>query len=529
MERIRSRCAFPWVLAFVLVVAPALLVAPASAMASGTITGWVRAGDSTPLLWATVTAVDKGTGLHAGQTSTFLTGQYSLTLPDGQYVLGVGTPADSTPRHAYTFCGVADRKPFYGLVTDPITVAGDTATVDVTPPLMSNLTVRVKRPGLTGAPAAGVEVWLHYRDGGMYYDEPTWMYEKVLTDAGGLAYFEDVFPGDWRVYVEDDPLQKYPRYQVVFSPPLDPESGRYFTVAPGALTGVREVEMSKFASATADIAGGSVWQKDPGDGVAITFTKDSGDLGPANLFYDIIGVVGPVNAGSGDSTTTKVTKEGEYLALAYTRLVSDGTVGPYDDTHYVRIDNTAPHSTAVTDARSHPFEMTAEDPLPSGVLKNAGVAHMWYTDDGVGPFEYTTPVTLPYGMHSISYWAEDAAGNVEAAHSGLVASGPQPGITTPSGRSSVRVNRYLTFRGKLTARVRNHTKLTLMAYRFNGADWVLTRTKTVTVHTPRRRGRPTYSGSIKFTAKGSWKVVAYYKGDGYWAPAFSAPKYVTVK
>jgi hypothetical protein len=527
MERIRSRCASRWVLAFVLVVASVLLALPASAIASGTITGWVRAGDSTPLPWATVTAVDKGTGLYAGQTSTFLTGQYSLTLPDGQYVLGVGTPADSTPRYAYTFCGVADRKPFYGLVTDPITVAGDTATVDVTPPLMSNLTVRVKRPGLTGAPAAGVEVWLHYRDGGPYYDEPTWKYDRVLTDASGEAYFEDVFPGDWRVYVNDDPLQTYPRYQVVFSPPLDPPSGRYFTVAPGSLTGVRDVEMSKFATATVDIAGGSTWQKDPGGGVSIMFTKDSGDLGPANLFYQVIGVGGPMNAGSVDSTTTQVTAEGEYLVLAYTRLVSDGTAGPYDDTHYVRIDNTAPHSTAVTDARSRPFEMTADD-VDTGV-PHSDVAHMWYTDDGVGPFEYTTPVTLPYGMHSISYWAEDAAGNVEVAHSGLVASGPQPGITTPSGRSSVKVNRYLTFRGKLTARVRNHTKLTLIAYRFNGVDWVLTRTKAVTVHTPGRRGRPTYSGSIKFTAKGLWKVVARYEGDGYWAPAFSVPKYVTVK
>jgi hypothetical protein len=528
MERIRSRCASPWVLAFVLVVAPALLVAPAAAMASGTITGWVRAGDSTPLLWATVTAVDKGTGLHAGQTSTFLTGQYSLTLPDGQYVLGVGTPADSTPRHAYTFCGVADRKPFYGLVTDPITVAGDTATVDVTPPLMSNLTVRVKRPGLTGAPAAGVEVWLHYRDGGMYYDEPTWMYEKVLTDAGGLAYFEDVFPGDWRVYVEDDPLQKYPRYQVVFSPPLDPESGRYFTVAPGALTGVREVEMSKFASATADIAGGSVWQKDPGDGVAITFTKDSGDLGPANLFYQVIGVGGPMNAGSGDSTTTKVTTEGEYLVLGYTRLVSDGTVGPYDDTHYVRIDNTAPHSTGNADGGNHQFVMSAEDVDVPGVNAHSDVAHMYYSDDGAAPVEYTAPVTLPIGLHAVSYWAVDGAGNVESAHSGTLISGPQPGVSKPVGSSRVRTNRYATYRGTLTKRVKNRSHLVLRAYKFNGIDWVLTRTKTVHITTP-RRGKARYSGSIKFTSKGSWRVVAYFAGNSTWAPAWSSPKYVTVK
>jgi hypothetical protein len=528
MPRLRSNPGVrrvAWILC--VVVAVGILVAPAVAMASGTITGWVRAGDTTPILWATVTAVDTGTGLYAGQTIG-VTGQYSLTLPDGQYVLGVGTPADSTPRYAYTYCGVADRKPFYGLVTDPITVAGGTATVDVTPPLMSNLTVRVKRPGLTGAPAAGVEVWLHYRDGGPYYDEPTWKYDRVLTDASGEAYFEDVFPGDWRVYVNDDPLQTYPRYQVVFSPPLDPPSGRYFTVAPGSLTGVRDVEMSKFATATVDIAGGSTWQKDPGGGVSIMFTKDSGDLGPANLFYQVIGVGGPMNAGSVDSTTTQVTAEGEYLVLAYTRLVSDGTVGPYNDTHYIRIDNTAPDSTGSADGGNHSFSMSATDPLPSGVTVNSGVAHLYYRDDGGAPIEYTGPTTLPIGLHTISYWAVDAAGNVESAHNGTIVSGPQPGVSRPVGASSVRRNRSATYRGTLTKRVKNRSHLVLRAYKFNGVEWVLARTKTVHITTP-RRGKSRYSGSIKFTSKGSWRVVAYFTGNSSWAPAWSSARSVKVR
>jgi hypothetical protein len=187
----------------------------------------------------------------------------------------------------------------------------------------------------------------------------------------------------------------------------------------------------------------------------------------------------------------------------------------------VRIDNTPPDTTSNADGGNHAtLDLAYSDAL-------SGVAEARYTLDGGPSTLYTGPVALARGVHSVTWWSQDNAGNTEDAHSGTIISGPQAYVTTPRGSSKTRVRRTLTFSGKLT-RAANHRRLTLLAYRFDGADWVLTRTKSVKTHTP-RRGMTTYRGSIKFTAKGTWKVIARYEDDGYWVPSYSSPKYVTVR
>jgi hypothetical protein len=176
---------------------------------------------------------------------------------------------------------------------------------------------------------------------------------------------------------------------------------------------------------------------------------------------------------------------------------------------------------------------------PGNWLDSESVA--FYKVDGGSWVKWTTASTTTLltglGMHTVEAYAQldpppvgDAMGGVGPWATGQFGIlGPQPGVSKPSGSSSVRVRRSPTYRGKLTARVANHSRLVLQAYRLEGGVWVLRRSKTVTVHTPRRRGKPTYSGSIKFTSKGSWKVVAHYNGDGYWWWQDSAPRYVRVK
>jgi photosystem II stability/assembly factor-like uncharacterized protein len=190
----------------------------------------------------------------------------------------------------------------------------------------------------------------------------------------------------------------------------------------------------------------------------------------------------------------------------------------------VRIDTTAPVTTANVG-------LLVSQPLlrltPTDVQSRVGTT--WYGFDGAAEaiYDALSPPAVPRGVHSVRWWSVDGAGNVEGWQSGTIIGGPQASVSTPKGSSSTRVRRTLTFSGKMT-RATNHRRLTLLAYRFDGADWILTRTKSVQVHTP-RRGLTTYRGAIKFTAKGSWKVVARYEGDAYWVQSYSAPKYVIVR
>ncbi len=90
----------------------------------------------------------------------------------------------------------------------------------------------------------------------------------------------------------------------------------------------------------------------------------------------------------------------------------------------VWIDTSAPATTAVGLAAddlsgwrttSQTVSLSADDGLGSGV------ASISYTIDGGGTQTYSTPFTVSgQGQHPVTYWATDAAGNVEAVHTGWV-------------------------------------------------------------------------------------------------------------
>jgi hypothetical protein len=266
-----------------------------------------------------------------------------------------------------------------------------------------------------------------------------------------------------------------------------------------------------------------------GDG-AVTPWLRSASMG---LVVDVVGATSHYRVGSDDATYAApfgVPGDGNW-AVSYW---STETTRDPEATHTVtvRVDATPPLTTAnVGSPVSQPsLVLTAIDPPTALGEPLSGVGSTWYSFDGAAEAVYNalSPPAVPRGVHSVAWHSHDNAGNEEVAQAGTIISGPQAYVRKPAGRSSVRVRRSLTFSGKLT-RAANHRRLTLLAYRFNGVDWVLTRTKSVLIHTPRRRGLSSYGGSIKFTAKGSWKVIARYEGDGYWVQSWSAPKYVTVR
>jgi photosystem II stability/assembly factor-like uncharacterized protein len=205
------------------------------------------------------------------------------------------------------------------------------------------------------------------------------------------------------------------------------------------------------------------------------------------------------------------------------RAEAEGHLVEETHTVYVRLDTTRP----VTSAN---VGYTASQPQLSLTFfdTQSGLGTTWYSFDGGAETTYSPPVAVPNGVHTVTWHSHDAAGNEELPQSGTIIGGPQASVSTPKGSSSTRVRRTLTFSGTLT-RTTNHRRLTLLAYRFDGVSWVLARSTTVTTHTPSRRGKTTYRGSIKFTSKGLWKVVARYSGDTRYVQSFSAPKYVRVR
>jgi hypothetical protein len=188
----------------------------------------------------------------------------------------------------------------------------------------------------------------------------------------------------------------------------------------------------------------------------------------------------------------------------------------------LRLDGTPPVTTANAGLLvSQPsLVLTASDAV-------SGVGTTRYTLDGGAEQTYAGPVALTRGVHTVTWYSRDNAGNVEGAHPGTVISGPQAYVRKPASRSAITRGRYLSVSGTLS-RARNHSRLILIAYRWSGAEWVQVRTKSVTVHTP-RRGLSRYSGSIRMSSKGSWRIVARYEGDSTWVRSFSSAKSVTVK
>jgi hypothetical protein len=354
-------------------------------------------------------------------------------------------------------------------------------------------------------------------------------FEGAISDADGHCNFLNLPAGQYYVWGSDTNGGAPQRLYLDTRNPLSGGS----SVGPGA-SGSFTLTMKRlpFIAPTTSLGtwGELGWRKSGPDGLPITVTRSSGD-------FDLSASCGIYSFGgdtsylwTDESLVTTFTGEGRHTLSALARLTPTMTGAPTPGseptvTLTIGIDNTAPVSTGNADGGNHPFVMSADD-VSTGV-PHSDVAHMYYSDDGVA-VEYAGPVTLPVGLHTVSYWAVDGAGNVEPAHTGTIISGPQPGVSKPSGSSSVRKNRTATYRGTLTKRVKNHTHLQLQAFQWDGAQWILKRTKTVDVHTP-KHGKPRYSGSIKFTSKGSWKVVAYYKGGGGWAPAWSSGRSVKVK
>jgi hypothetical protein len=525
MERIRSRCASPWILAFVLVVAVGLLVAPTVSVA-GTITATVQ-NTALENVEGVMVQLYFANGAYITDKRTVSDGTVSFTnLDAGSYWLLV----DDGALQRYAPQWYNDKPASYApFVPDTILLptAASSSSVPVTVKRGVTIHVHVTRPdGATAVESMTVQPWFDW------LGTPRNL-TYAITDATGECTFTLLPTGSYYVAAQDG------HHAPGFGGwPMWYTSGRY-PDSPGASfraegTSIEwSIKTPMLPKATVGVVGLSdttTWTQSPTGVVTLDLGMDS-DYNPSTLFYRVYPVGGtppfPWPEWDGSSQPTVTLTEGLHHVEAYGQVDTppsgDDGNGP-QVTRQIGIDNTKPHTTANVGTVSQAFlELKATDPL-------SGIGYTRYSLDSGADQAYTegSPVPLTRGSHSVTWYSRDNAGNTEDAHSGTIISGPQAYVTTPRGSSKTRVRRTLSFSGKLT-RAANHRRLTLLAYRFNGTDWVLARTKVVTTHTPRRRGMTTYRGSIKFTAKGSWKVIARYEGDGYWVQSYSAPKYVIVR
>jgi hypothetical protein len=406
-------------------------------------------------------------------------------------------------------------------VSDEVTVGAEpTATVPAVHLQPSPTFVfRVRRFSADGPPVPSAGIVGFFRDENGTISEHAF----VMTPSGDQTTTNKP-SGEWRFSIDPNPWWSEARLYAIDSTATSswPTDGTSYIDVAGGATATMTLLVSRLPLAT-PVPDAAYWQQ--GD-VTVAVSQEDGDYTPTTWHLRVTRndwVSPPVVS---ETTTTGAlgpivfSAEGSHQIEAWG--VDDlGRKGPTTEC-FVGIDRTPPHTTSNADRFSHTeLVLESTDNL-------AGTRDTLYTLDGSTPQTYTAPVPLSSGAHSVSWWSVDYADNVETPHYGTISNGPDPSVRKPVGRSSVRVRRSLTFSGKMT-RAANHRRLTLLAYRFDGVEWVLTHTKSVVTHTPRRRGLTTYRGSIKFTAKGRWKVVARYEGDGYWMPAWSPAKYVTVK
>lgn len=139
--------------------------------------------------------------------------------------------------------------------------------------------------------------------------------------------------------------------------------------------------------------------------VAITGTDNVGGSGVRDVKYTINGGVTLTSAGA---TANVVTSTDGIATLAYWATDNSGNVSPVGSMT-VRVDKTAP----VTTITATPG-VTSTSVAISGTDATSGVSGTFYSVDGAPAAAYSGPITLDNGIHTVTAYSTDIAGNTEA-------------------------------------------------------------------------------------------------------------------
>ena len=139
--------------------------------------------------------------------------------------------------------------------------------------------------------------------------------------------------------------------------------------------------------------------------VAITGTDNVGGSGVRDIKYTINAGTTITAAGS----TTNVVRSTDGIAtLAYWATDNSGNVSPAGSMT-VRVDKTAPVTTLTATPGA-----TSTSVVVSGTDATSGVSGTFYSVDGAPAVAYSGPITLDNGVHTVTAYSTDIAGNTEA-------------------------------------------------------------------------------------------------------------------
>ena len=139
--------------------------------------------------------------------------------------------------------------------------------------------------------------------------------------------------------------------------------------------------------------------------VAITGTDNVGGSGVRDVKYTINGGVTFTSAGA---TANVVTSTDGIATLAYWATDNSGNVSPVGSMT-VRVDKTAPVTTITATPGA-----TSTNVVIGGTDATSGIAGTFYSVDGAPAVAYSGPITLDNGIHTVTAYSTDIAGNTEA-------------------------------------------------------------------------------------------------------------------
>jgi hypothetical protein len=139
--------------------------------------------------------------------------------------------------------------------------------------------------------------------------------------------------------------------------------------------------------------------------VAITGTDNVGGSGVRDVKYTINGGVTLTSAGA---TVNVVTSTDGITTIAYWATDNSGNLSPVGSMT-VRVDKNAPVTTITATPGA-----TSTSVVISGTDVTSGVAGTFYSVDGTPAVAYSGPITLDNGVHTVTAFSTDIAGNTEA-------------------------------------------------------------------------------------------------------------------
>ncbi len=161
----------------------------------------------------------------------------------------------------------------------------------------------------------------------------------------------------------------------------------------------------------------------PGFGWSAATDAGSGVAGYACVLDQTSGTV-PAATVTTEATSASFPSRADGTYYFHIRAVDNAGNGGPPSQYVVKIDSTPPITTAPGLASTAGSSWSSATPRPVSLAAGdtgSGLLATYYTLDSGGQQTYTSPLSISgEGLHTVTYWSLDTAGNIEQPHTGFV-------------------------------------------------------------------------------------------------------------